>query len=99
MNDEARGYATPNAPSPGNPVLFDASICDGCNRCVTVCLEDILVPNPEKGRPPIVLHAEECWYCGPCVDDCPLPGAIWLNHPLQQRVRWKRKETGEHFRV
>jgi ferredoxin len=99
MNDEPRVYATPNAPSPGNPVLFDASICDGCNRCVTVCLEDILVPNPEKGRPPIVLHAEECWYCGPCVDDCPLPGAIWLNHPLQQRVRWKRKETGEHFRV
>lgn len=99
MSDEPSVYATPNAPTPGHPVLFDASICDGCNRCVTVCLEDILIPNPEKGSPPIVLHPEECWYCGPCVDDCPLPGAIWLNHPLQQRVRWKRKDTGEHFRV
>jgi hypothetical protein len=33
------------------------------------------------------------------VDDCPLPGAIRLNHPLQQRVRWKRKDSGGHFRV
>jgi hypothetical protein len=32
------------------------------------------------------------------VDDCPVPGAIRLNHPLQQRVRWKRK-SGGHFRV
>jgi NAD-dependent dihydropyrimidine dehydrogenase PreA subunit len=47
----------------------------------------------------VVLHPEECWYCGPCVDDCPLPGAIRLNHPLQQRVRWKRKGGGGHFRV
>jgi hypothetical protein len=27
-----------------------------------------------------------------------VPGAIRLNHPLQQRVRWKRK-SGGHFRV
>ena len=25
--------------------------------------------------------------------------AIKLNHPLMQRVRFKRKDTGEHFRV
>jgi hypothetical protein len=33
------------------------------------------------------------------VDHCPKPGAIVLNHPLTQRVRWKRKSTSEHFRV
>jgi hypothetical protein len=33
------------------------------------------------------------------VDHCPKAGAIVLNHPLTQRVRWKRKKTGEHFRV
>jgi NAD-dependent dihydropyrimidine dehydrogenase PreA subunit len=97
-------YLLPNRPTPGRPVLFDAAVCNGCNRCVTVCPEDVLAPNPRKGRPPVILHAEECWYCGPCVEDCPLPGAIRLNHPLQQRVRWKRKggdgaDGGGYFRV
>jgi NAD-dependent dihydropyrimidine dehydrogenase PreA subunit len=99
MAEQNTAYALPNRVSPGNPVIFDAAICDGCNRCLTVCLEDVFIPNPVKGKPPLILHPDECWYCGPCVGDCPRPGAIRLNHPLQQRVRWKRKETGEHFRV
>jgi hypothetical protein len=45
------------------------------------------------------LYPDECWYGGCCVAHCPQPGAIRLNHPLAQRVRWKRKESGEHFRV
>lgn len=92
-------YATPNRITPGQPVVFDASKCIGCNICVRVCLEDVFIPNPEMGKPPIILYPDECWYCGPCVDDCPINGAIGINHPLQQRVRWKRKATGEHFRV
>ncbi len=90
---------TPNAPTPGRPVLFDPDICTGCNICVHFCMEDIFLPAPEKGELPQILYPEECWYCGNCVDDCPEPGAIALNHPLMQRVRWKRKATGEHFRV
>jgi len=92
-------YATPNATTPGQPVVFDAAACTGCNICIYVCLEDVFIPNPVKGKPPVILYPEECWYCGPCVEDCPHEGAIRLNHPLQQRVRWKRKATGEHFRV
>lgn len=92
-------YATPNATTPGQPVVFDESICTGCNVCIYVCLEDIFIPNSDKGKPPVILYPEECWYCGPCVADCPHEGAIRLSHPLQQRVRWKRKSTGEHFRV
>ena len=60
MSEEFSVYATPNRATPGRPVVFDPKICDGCNRCVTVCLEDILIPNPVKGRPPVVLHPEEC---------------------------------------
>jgi NAD-dependent dihydropyrimidine dehydrogenase PreA subunit len=92
-------YAVPNPPTPGRPVVFDPGLCTGCNTCVTVCIEDIFIPNPEAGRPPVIVYPEECWYCGVCVDDCPTEGAIRLNHPLQQRVRWKRKATGEHFRL
>jgi len=92
-------YAFPNWCTPTNPVIFDPDICNGCNTCVEVCQVDLLIPNPEKGKPPIILYPEECWYGGCCVAMCPKPGAITLNHALPQRVRWKRKATGEHFRV
>ena len=96
---ERKVYALPNWCTPGTPVLFDPEICNGCNTCVDVCQVDVLIPNPEKGKPPIILYPEECWYGGCCEGACPRPGAISLNLPLTQRVRWKRKATGEHFRV
>jgi NAD-dependent dihydropyrimidine dehydrogenase PreA subunit len=92
-------FAVPNKPGPAHPVLFDPAVCDGCNRCVEICTHDILIPSPDRGRPPIVLYPEECWDGGDCVAECPHPGAIRLNPPLMQRVRWKRKTTGEHFRL
>jgi len=49
--------------------------------------------------PPIVLYPDECWFCGTCVEECPAAGAIRMEHPLNQRVGWKRKETGELFRL
>ena len=56
---------------------------------------------PTFKKPPIVLYPDECWYCGCCVQHCPVwqKGAIRMNHPMAQRVGWKRKETGEHFRI
>lgn len=92
-------YAFPNCCTPSYPVSFDPEICNGCNQCVDVCQVDILIPNPRKGAPPIVLFPEECWYAGCCESVCPRPGAIKLHLPLAQRVRYKRKETGEHFRI
>lgn len=100
MNKE-KVYMVPNLPTPNKPVVFDEKVCNGCNTCVEVCQMDVLAPNPEKGKPPIVLYPDECWYGGCCVEMCPLweKGAIKLKHPVMQRVRWKRKETGEHFRI
>ena len=91
----------PNLVTPNNPVVFDESVCTGCNNCVETCVMDILMPNPEKGKPPIILYPDECWYDGVCVTACPLwqKGAIKLNHPINQRARFKRKATGEHFRI
>jgi ferredoxin len=60
---------------------------------------DVMVHNPKKGGPPIVLYPDECWFCGTCVEECPVPGAIRMEAPLNQRLGWKRKETGELFRV
>jgi NAD-dependent dihydropyrimidine dehydrogenase PreA subunit len=57
-------YMVPNPPTPNIPVRFDAALCNGCNVCVQICRTDVLMPNPEKHQPPIVLYPDECWYCG-----------------------------------
>jgi ferredoxin len=97
----AKVYAVPNRVTPNQPVVFDAQVCTGCNRCVDACMNDILIPNPEKGQPPIVLYPDECYYGGACAMECPLEdrGAIRVNWPLMQRVRWKRRDSGEHYRI
>jgi NAD-dependent dihydropyrimidine dehydrogenase PreA subunit len=83
------------------PIEFDQGVCNGCNRCVEACMMDVLAPNAEKGQAPQVLHPDECWYCGSCVMECPHneKDAIKVKWPIKTNLRWKRKETGEHFRV
>jgi NAD-dependent dihydropyrimidine dehydrogenase PreA subunit len=94
-------YMVPNPPTPNKGVKYDPAICTGCNSCVEICPTDVLMPNPQKKNPPIVLYPEECWFCGNCVQECPNPGAIRMEHPLNQRisVNWKRKDSGEYFRL
>lgn len=98
---ETRAFMLPNPPTPNRVLDFDPGLCSVCNRCVQICRSDALMPNPRKGRPPIVLYPDECWYCGTCVQECPRPGAVALAHPLNQSVSvaWKRKDTGESFRL
>ncbi len=99
INDKV--YMVPNPPTPNNSIEFDEKICNGCNMCVEICRNDVLMPNPSQGKSPIVLYADECWYCGCCVQECNRQGAIKLIHPLNQSVvvSWKRSQTGEYFRL
>lgn len=76
-----------------NPIRYDRDKCIGCNRCVEICQVDLLVPNAEKGKHPIVMFPDECWYCGCCVMECPVEGAITLRHPLMNRVHWVSKDN------
>ena len=98
---DSKTYAVPNAVTPSNCISFDEAVCNGCNRCIQQCQMDVFHPNPVKGKPPIVLYPDECWYCGCCVLECPRTdqGAIRLSLPLMLKVRWKDKRTGEHFRI
>lgn len=95
----SKAYIVPNPMTPCKAIVIDAELCIGCNTCADVCRSNVMVPNPEKGQLPILLYPDECWFCGCCASDCPIPGAIRVEHPLNQRVGWKRKETGEYFRI
>ena len=75
-------------PSSARPILFNEELCIGCNNCVNVCQVDILVPNPEKGKTPIVAYPGECYYCGACVMVCPIKGAIELRHPIMNQAKF-----------
>lgn len=75
-------------PCSANPITYDAGLCIGCNRCTVACQSDVLVPSMEKGVHPIVMYPGECIYCGSCVMDCPVPGAIHLEHPLMNRTKF-----------
>lgn len=94
-------YAFPNLVTPNNPVEFNEEKCNGCNTCIGNCSSDVLFPNPQRGKPPFVIYPDECWYCGCCVKVCPRreEGAIRMSWPMVLKVRWKRKDTGEHFRL
>jgi len=50
-----KAYMVPNPMTPNQALFINIELCNGCNTCVDVCRADVLVPNPEKGKPPIVL--------------------------------------------
>jgi NAD-dependent dihydropyrimidine dehydrogenase PreA subunit len=95
----SKATLVPNPMTPNQATVIDEKLCKGCNACVEVCRTEVLLPNAEEGKPPIVTYPDECWFCGCCVEACPTPGAIRMEYPLNQKVGWKRKETGEYFRV
>lgn len=75
-----------------NHIYFDEESCEGCNLCVEVCMCDTFLPNPVKGKPPIVQYPEECWFCGSCITHCPRSddGAIRIVTPFPMRGSFQR---------
>ena len=97
--DYVEARMVPNPLMPNQAVIIDEQLCKGCNKCVEVCHSGVLVKNPDKGGVPVVLYPDECWFCGCCVAHCPEAGAMRVEFPLFQRIGWKRKDTGEYFRI
>ena len=89
--EDTRNFILSEMPA-ANPIIYNKDKCVGCNKCVDICQVDLLIPNPEKGKAPIVLYPGECWYCGCCVMECSIEGAITLRHPLMNQVHWIAKD-------
>ena len=87
-----------NPTGPTRAVNIDEKKCVACNACANICRVQTIMPNAEVGKPPIVAYPDECWYCGCCVEVC-RTGALEMNLPINQRILFKRKETGEIFRI
>ncbi len=88
----------PNPLGPGQSISIDPEFCIACNQCADTCRNSVMVHNPEKDQPPVVMYPDECWFCGCCTINCPT-GAIKMIHPINQKIAFKRKATGEIFRV
>lgn len=89
---------TPNPALPGHVVKIDPAKCVACNQCADICRCNVIMPNPVPGQPPLLVYPDECWLCSACTENCPT-GAIEFDHPIHQKVTWKRKDTGELFRI
>lgn len=96
--ENIKAILTPNPVMPGNMIRIDPEKCIACYECVGNCRCNVIMDNPEASQPPIVVYPEECWMCACCTENCPT-GAISFEHPINQKITWKRKETGELFRV
>lgn len=91
-------YMLPNPTGPTQAVSINPELCVGCNHCANICRTQTIMPNPTPGRPPILMYPDECWYCACCVEACHT-GALQMHLPINQRILFKRKETGEVFRI
>ena len=98
MNVKNEAWIVPNVTGPTVAVSIDPDLCIGCNACANICRVQAIMPNPEKGQPPVVGYPDECWYCACCVEAC-RTGALRMNLPINQRIFFKRKATGEVFRI
>jgi NAD-dependent dihydropyrimidine dehydrogenase PreA subunit len=96
--EEYEAYIVPNPTGPTQAVYIDPDVCVGCNSCANICRTQTIMPNPVKGKPPVVVYPDECWYCAACVESC-RTGALQMRLPINQRIFFKRKDTGEIFRI
>jgi NAD-dependent dihydropyrimidine dehydrogenase PreA subunit len=62
-------------------ILINHGLCIGCKKCYDICPMDIFEFDSRK-KLLKVAYPEECWYCGACIYDCPVEGALQMEIPM-----------------
>ena len=62
-------------------IIIDHGKCIACKRCYQICPTDVF-EFEENDRLLTVAYPEECWFCGACIYDCPVEGALNMELPL-----------------
>jgi adenylylsulfate reductase subunit B len=96
--DNRRALLTPNPMLPNHVVAINPELCVACNQCADICRCSVIMHNPNKDEPPILVYPDECWHCAVCTEHCPT-GAITFEHPINQKIVFKDKDSGELYRV
>jgi NAD-dependent dihydropyrimidine dehydrogenase PreA subunit len=55
--------------------------CIGCKRCYEMCPPDVFEFD-DHSKLLRVAYPEECWFCGTCIFECPVEGALTMELPL-----------------
>ena len=70
------------------PPVIAQNKCIKCGKCADICPEDVFFGS-EKGKIPMITHAEACNHFNCCVSECPVEGAIRLRTPLPLTLLYK----------
>lgn len=98
MADKNTVYIVPNVTGPTEAISIDENLCVGCYHCADICRMQAIMRNPVPGKPPVIVYPDECWYCACCVEECHT-GALQMRLPINQRILFKRKDSGQIYRI
>lgn len=62
-------------------IIVNEALCVGCAQCYETCPSDVYRFDTQTQRPALV-YPEDCWYCGACIYECLVDGALRMELPL-----------------
>ena len=62
-------------------ITIDHGLCTGCKKCYEACPTDTF-DFDEETKLVVQAYPEECWFCGACIYECNVDGAMKMELPL-----------------
>jgi len=62
-------------------IIIHHGRCIACKKCMEACPMDVFEFD-EKSRLLTQAYPEECWFCGACIYECPVNGALSMELPM-----------------
>jgi NAD-dependent dihydropyrimidine dehydrogenase PreA subunit len=62
-------------------IVVNEDLCVACKDCYEACPSDVFEFDEEAKRP-VVAFPDDCWFCGACIYECAVGGALRMELPL-----------------